>query len=125
MCGTHIVPDFLNAVLTYRHELGMNYNFIRPDLIVGSCLQVMRNFLFLKHIILLTSFFFYLPKNDRLLRMWTSFAVFELKLFFACNKIQISSIHEICHDYLFHVGSTNLFDLQSKTFSYKSLISVF
>ncbi|KAL8171033.1 hypothetical protein V2J09_022837 [Rumex salicifolius] len=29
-----------NAVLTYRHELGMNYNFIRPDLIVGSCLQV-------------------------------------------------------------------------------------
>lgn len=29
-----------HAVLTYRHELGMNYNFIRPDLIVGSCLQV-------------------------------------------------------------------------------------
>ncbi|KAG6758562.1 hypothetical protein POTOM_038921 [Populus tomentosa] len=27
------------TVLTYRHELGMNYNFIRPDLIVGSCLQ--------------------------------------------------------------------------------------
>lgn len=27
-------------MLTYRHELGMNYNFIRPDLIVGSCLQV-------------------------------------------------------------------------------------
>ncbi|KAI3997930.1 hypothetical protein MKX01_024922, partial [Papaver californicum] len=25
--------------LTYRHELGLNYNFIRPDLIVGSCLQ--------------------------------------------------------------------------------------
>ncbi|CAN6542093.1 unnamed protein product [Malus baccata var. baccata] len=29
----------LDAVLTYRHELGMNYDFIRPDLIVGSCLQ--------------------------------------------------------------------------------------
>lgn len=29
-----------DIVLTYRHELGMNYNFIRPDLIVGSCLQV-------------------------------------------------------------------------------------
>ncbi|KAE7997105.1 hypothetical protein FH972_001767 [Carpinus fangiana] len=29
----------MGAVLTYRHELGMNYNFIRPDLIVGSCLQ--------------------------------------------------------------------------------------
>ncbi|EXB58482.1 hypothetical protein L484_005216 [Morus notabilis] len=27
------------GVLTYKHELGMNYNFIRPDLIVGSCLQ--------------------------------------------------------------------------------------
>ncbi|KAL0322191.1 UNVERIFIED_CONTAM: Phosphoglucan phosphatase DSP4, amyloplastic [Sesamum calycinum] len=30
----------MGAVLTYRHELGMNYNFILPDLIVGSCLQV-------------------------------------------------------------------------------------
>ncbi|XP_062209555.1 phosphoglucan phosphatase DSP4, amyloplastic-like isoform X2 [Phragmites australis] len=29
----------MGAVLTYRHELGMNYSFIRPDLIVGSCLQ--------------------------------------------------------------------------------------
>ncbi|GAB2250515.1 hypothetical protein Droror1_Dr00016765 [Drosera rotundifolia] len=29
----------MGAVLTYRHELGMNYTFIRPDLIVGSCLQ--------------------------------------------------------------------------------------
>ncbi|KAG9441857.1 hypothetical protein H6P81_017711 [Aristolochia fimbriata] len=29
----------MGAVLTYRHELGMNYNFILPDLIVGSCLQ--------------------------------------------------------------------------------------
>ncbi|CAL5322259.1 unnamed protein product [Camellia sinensis] len=33
------VPDDKALVLTYRHELGMNYNFIRPDLIVGSCLQ--------------------------------------------------------------------------------------
>ncbi|CAL4920322.1 unnamed protein product [Urochloa decumbens] len=31
----------MGAALTYRHELGMNYNFIRPDLIVGSCLQVL------------------------------------------------------------------------------------
>ncbi|EPS61702.1 hypothetical protein M569_13093, partial [Genlisea aurea] len=29
----------MGAVLTYRHELGMNYDFILPDLIVGSCLQ--------------------------------------------------------------------------------------
>ncbi|KAL0401675.1 UNVERIFIED_CONTAM: Phosphoglucan phosphatase DSP4, amyloplastic [Sesamum latifolium] len=29
----------MGAVLTYQHELGMNYNFILPDLIVGSCLQ--------------------------------------------------------------------------------------
>ncbi|XP_066357206.1 phosphoglucan phosphatase DSP4, chloroplastic-like [Miscanthus floridulus] len=29
----------MGAALTYRHELGMNYNFIPPDLIVGSCLQ--------------------------------------------------------------------------------------
>jgi hypothetical protein len=29
----------MGSVLTYRHELGMNYSFIRPDLIVGSCLQ--------------------------------------------------------------------------------------
>lgn len=34
------VRMFLCTVLTYRHELGMNYDFIRPDLIVGSCLQV-------------------------------------------------------------------------------------
>jgi len=36
------VPFFLVTIaLTYRHEHGMNYNFIRPDLIVGSCLQVL------------------------------------------------------------------------------------
>ncbi|GJS83585.1 phosphoglucan phosphatase DSP4, amyloplastic [Tanacetum coccineum] len=34
-----IVVGDMSVVLTYRHELGMNYNFIRPDLIVGSCLQ--------------------------------------------------------------------------------------
>ncbi|PKI68576.1 hypothetical protein CRG98_011062 [Punica granatum] len=33
------MTEAMGAVLTYRHELGMNYNFIRPDLIVGSCLQ--------------------------------------------------------------------------------------
>lgn len=29
----------MGTSLTYRHEDGMNYNFILPDLIVGSCLQ--------------------------------------------------------------------------------------
>ncbi|KAF5466999.1 hypothetical protein F2P56_016875 [Juglans regia] len=33
------MTEAMGAVLTYRHELGMNYNFISPDLIVGSCLQ--------------------------------------------------------------------------------------
>ncbi|KAG6734294.1 hypothetical protein I3843_01G256800 [Carya illinoinensis] len=33
------MTEAMGAVLTYRHELGMNYNFINPDLIVGSCLQ--------------------------------------------------------------------------------------
>lgn len=33
------MTEAMGTVLTYRHELGMNYNFIRPDLIVGSCLQ--------------------------------------------------------------------------------------
>lgn len=33
------MTEAMGAVLTYGHELGMNYNFIRPDLIVGSCLQ--------------------------------------------------------------------------------------
>ncbi|KAI4382675.1 hypothetical protein MLD38_008611 [Melastoma candidum] len=33
------MTEAMGAVLTYRHELGMNYNFIRPDMIVGSCLQ--------------------------------------------------------------------------------------
>ncbi|KAL2949463.1 hypothetical protein AAZX31_20G177200 [Glycine max] len=36
---SHSMTEAMGAVLTYRHELGMNYNFIRPDLIVGSCLQ--------------------------------------------------------------------------------------
>ncbi|KAL3342715.1 hypothetical protein AABB24_026645 [Solanum stoloniferum] len=36
---SHDMTAAMGAVLTYRHELGMNYNFIRPDLIVGSCLQ--------------------------------------------------------------------------------------
>ena len=35
-----LLANVLISVLTYRHELGMNYNFIRQDLIVGSCLQV-------------------------------------------------------------------------------------
>lgn len=29
----------MGTTLTYRHEDGINYNFIMPDLIVGSCLQ--------------------------------------------------------------------------------------
>ncbi|XP_074577385.1 phosphoglucan phosphatase DSP4, amyloplastic-like [Curcuma longa] len=29
----------MGAAMTYRHELGMNYNFIYPNMIVGSCLQ--------------------------------------------------------------------------------------
>ncbi|XP_039022914.1 phosphoglucan phosphatase DSP4, amyloplastic-like isoform X1 [Hibiscus syriacus] len=37
---SHNMTEAMGAVLTYRHELGMNYNFIRPDLIVGSCLQI-------------------------------------------------------------------------------------
>ncbi|KAI8030047.1 Phosphoglucan phosphatase DSP4, amyloplastic [Camellia lanceoleosa] len=36
---SNTMTEAMGAVLTYRHELGMNYNFIRPDLIVGSCLQ--------------------------------------------------------------------------------------
>ncbi|KAK6136145.1 hypothetical protein DH2020_030118 [Rehmannia glutinosa] len=41
---SHDMTAAMGAVLTYRHELGMNYNFIRPDLIVGSCLQFFRYF---------------------------------------------------------------------------------
>ncbi|XP_057836146.2 phosphoglucan phosphatase DSP4, amyloplastic isoform X2 [Cryptomeria japonica] len=33
------MTEAMGAVLTYRHEMGMNYNFVLPDLIVGSCLQ--------------------------------------------------------------------------------------
>uniref|UniRef100_A0A0D6R4V1 Uncharacterized protein n=1 Tax=Araucaria cunninghamii TaxID=56994 RepID=A0A0D6R4V1_ARACU len=33
------MSNAMGAVLTYRHELGINYNFVLPDLIVGSCLQ--------------------------------------------------------------------------------------
>jgi hypothetical protein len=29
----------MGTSLTYRHEKGINYNVILPDLIVGSCLQ--------------------------------------------------------------------------------------
>lgn len=36
---SNTMTEAMGAVLTYRHELGMNYNFILPDLIVGSCLQ--------------------------------------------------------------------------------------
>ncbi|KAE9465358.1 hypothetical protein C3L33_02731, partial [Rhododendron williamsianum] len=36
---SNTMTEAMGAVLTYRHELGLNYNFIRPDLIVGSCLQ--------------------------------------------------------------------------------------
>lgn len=39
--GTISWHAFCDPALTYRHELGMNYNFILPDLIVGSCLQVL------------------------------------------------------------------------------------
>ncbi|CAH9097571.1 unnamed protein product [Cuscuta epithymum] len=33
------MTEAMGAVLTYKHELGLNYDFIRQDLIVGSCLQ--------------------------------------------------------------------------------------
>lgn len=36
---SHNMTEAMGAVLTYKHHLGMNYDFIRPDLIVGSCLQ--------------------------------------------------------------------------------------
>ncbi|CAJ1976644.1 unnamed protein product [Sphenostylis stenocarpa] len=36
---SHSMAKAMGAVLFYKHELGMNYNFIRPDLIVGSCPQ--------------------------------------------------------------------------------------
>ncbi|GKU91619.1 hypothetical protein SLEP1_g5468 [Rubroshorea leprosula] len=35
----HNMTEAMGALLTYKHELGMNYNFISSDLIVGSCLQ--------------------------------------------------------------------------------------
>ena len=86
------------TVLTYRHELGMNYNFIRPDLIVGSCLQVILVPKFnnvdqvchfsCDHMIVVFST---LP-IARLLKMLTSFVVLEWKRFFACSRIQTWSI---------------------------------
>ncbi|XP_050386619.1 phosphoglucan phosphatase DSP4, amyloplastic [Argentina anserina] len=36
---SNTMTETMGADLTYRHELGMNYNFIRPNVIVGSCLQ--------------------------------------------------------------------------------------
>jgi protein-tyrosine phosphatase len=33
------MTEAMGVDLTYRHEVGMDFNFIRPDLIVGSCLQ--------------------------------------------------------------------------------------
>ncbi|GLT70196.1 hypothetical protein SLA2020_422920 [Shorea laevis] len=36
---SHNMTEAMGALLTYKHELGMNYNFISSDLIVGSCLQ--------------------------------------------------------------------------------------
>ncbi|XP_068645435.1 phosphoglucan phosphatase DSP4, amyloplastic-like isoform X2 [Aristolochia californica] len=36
---SHDMTQAMGAALTYRHELGMNYNYILQDLIVGSCLQ--------------------------------------------------------------------------------------
>jgi hypothetical protein len=29
----------MDTTLTYRHEDGINWNYVLPDLIVGSCLQ--------------------------------------------------------------------------------------
>ncbi|KAI7998413.1 Phosphoglucan phosphatase DSP4, amyloplastic [Camellia lanceoleosa] len=60
--------EAMGAVLTYKQELGMNYNFIRPDLIMGSCLQT--------------------PDDVDKLR---SIGVKTI-VFFACNKIQILNI---------------------------------
>ncbi|KAH9288544.1 hypothetical protein KI387_032661, partial [Taxus chinensis] len=33
------MSNAMEADLTYRHELGINYNFVLADLILGSCLQ--------------------------------------------------------------------------------------
>lgn len=37
---------FMSAALEYRHELGMNFAYVLPDLIVGSCLQVSSEMIF-------------------------------------------------------------------------------
>ena len=58
----------------------MNYNFIRPDLIVGSCLQVIIVFdiFHLVHFYALTPLQFHSnPTYIRLQRMLTSFAALE------------------------------------------------
>lgn len=36
----------VSAALEYRHELGMNFAYVLPDLIVGSCLQVSSKMIF-------------------------------------------------------------------------------
>lgn len=38
-CVSHMCHSCVAAALIYRHELGMNYARVLPDLIVGSCLQ--------------------------------------------------------------------------------------
>lgn len=78
------------AVLTYRHELGMNYNFIRPDLIVGSCLQVVTLIFFFSFSI--TCFRYSELSDCRHLKMLTSSEKLGLRPFFVCSKIRTSSI---------------------------------
>lgn len=48
------------SVLTYRHELGMNYDFILPNLIVGSCLQVTVRYIFKQNLFIYFCFTSYI-----------------------------------------------------------------
>jgi len=87
------------SVLTYKHELGMNYNFIRPDLIVGSCPQVSFFFSivytwsnYVKSYLVLWLLLFFFSQIASLLTMLRSCAELEWKLYFAYSKIQTLSI---------------------------------
>ncbi|KAL6552762.1 Phosphoglucan phosphatase DSP4, chloroplastic [Orobanche hederae] len=92
---SHDMTAAMGAVLTYRHELGMNYNFIRPDLIVGSCPQTPADVDKLRSIGVKTIFCLQQDSDlDMLLKMQCSLFLGPSVQFFRYFGVDITTIHE-------------------------------
>ncbi|CAL5365469.1 unnamed protein product [Camellia sinensis] len=93
----HAVSSGLHVGML-RHELGMNYNFIRPDLIVGSCLQTPEDVDKLRNVGVKT--IFCLQQDPDLETAFRRYVLFKsLTVIFRYFGVDITAIREYANTY--------------------------